>query len=172
MRPETILTFAGGASAIESAFLIGFEKFRSADGRTLKAGDSAWEHNLYRHPQRQGVQPEEIYTMQHDIYSSGVCLLEIGLWESFITYEADENEPISGTAMGIKFDDAEFSKPTLMKEHLIALAKKELPRKMGSRYVQVVVNCLTCLDKENVDIGDQKEFEDADGVVEDHGDEM
>lgn len=165
VRAETILTFADGVSAIESAFLIGFEKFRSADGRTLKAGDSAWEHNLYRHPQRQGVQPEEIYIMQHDIYSLGVCLLEIGLWESFINYEAGENGPIPGKVLGITFDDAEFSQPTLMKEHLIALAKKELPRKMGSRYEEVVINCLTCLDKDNVDFGDQKEFEDVDGVV-------
>lgn len=165
VRPETILTFAGATSAIESAFLIGFEKFRSADGRTLKVGDSAWEHNLYRHPQRQGVQPEEIYTMQHDIYSLGVCLLEIGLWGSFVCYETEESDPTPHTSLAITFDNAEFGKPILMKEHLVALAKNELPRKMGSRYEEVVVNCLTCLDKDNVDFGDQKDFEDVDGVV-------
>ena len=29
--------------------------------------------------ERQGVHPEEQLVMQHDIYSLGVCLLEIGL---------------------------------------------------------------------------------------------
>jgi hypothetical protein len=165
IRPETLVTFEGPKSVIESCFLIGFEKFRNADGRTLKVGDAAWEHNLYRHPQRQGVQPEEIYSMQHDIYSLGVCLLEIGLWDSFVSHESAENDPIPGTALDITLDVAEFSRPGLMKEHLVALAKSELPREMGERYEEVVVNCLTCLDRDNVDFGDQGEFEDADGVV-------
>lgn len=29
--------------------------------------------------------------MQHDIYSLGVCLLKIGLWKSFITYEGEDS---------------------------------------------------------------------------------
>ena len=36
---------------------------------------------------------------------------------------------------------------------------------MGERYEEIVVNCLTCLDKDNADFGDQRDFEDADGVV-------
>ena len=27
--------------------------------------------------------------MQHDVYSLGVCLLEIGLWRSFVAYSSD-----------------------------------------------------------------------------------
>ena len=38
-----------------------------ADGRTLQSGDSAWGKNLYRHPHRQGLHPQDIYVMQHDI---------------------------------------------------------------------------------------------------------
>ena len=30
--------------------------------------------------------------MQHDIYSLGVCLLEIGLWESFVEYSQEDEE--------------------------------------------------------------------------------
>ena len=79
VRPETILGFQTDDSAFGLFFLVGFEKVRMVDSRTRRSGDSAWEKNLYRHPHRQGLSPEDIYIMQHDIYSLGVCLLEIGL---------------------------------------------------------------------------------------------
>lgn len=71
--------------------------------------------------------------MHHDIYSLGVCLLEIGLWDSFVAHEADENGPIPGKVLDITFDDAVFNKPMAIKEHLVALAKKALPRRIESR---------------------------------------
>ena len=36
---------------------------------------------------------------------------------------------------------------------------------MGEWYQEVVVNCLTSLDEDNVDLGDGGEFEGADGVA-------
>jgi hypothetical protein len=39
------------------------------------------------------------------------------------------------------------------------------PKGMGERYEEIVVNCLTCLDQDNTDFGDQSDFEDMDGVV-------
>jgi hypothetical protein len=165
VRPETILAFQNNKSALGIVFLIGFEKIRMADGRTRRSGDSAWEKNLYRHPHRQGLNPEETYVMQHDIYSLGVCLLEIGIWESFVAYEDDTTGPTPTKSLGIALGDSEFSGPSLMKEHLVALAKHRLPRSMGEKYEQVVVNCLTCLDDDNADFGNQNEFEDADGVL-------
>jgi hypothetical protein len=136
-----------------------------ADGRTWLSGDSAWEKNLYRHPHRQGVNPEETYVMQHDIYSLGVCLLEIGIWESFVLYENDATAPVPATVLGIAFGGIEFSRPVLMKEHLVALVKRVLPKKMGERYKEIVANCLTCMDQDNADFGDQSEFEDIDSVL-------
>jgi hypothetical protein len=53
----------------------------------------AWDRNVYRHPLRQGDRPAEAYRMQHDIYSLGVCLLEIGLWESFVEYTTEHERP-------------------------------------------------------------------------------
>jgi len=79
VRPETVLGFQTNKPGSDLFFLVGFESIRTADGRTLRSGDSIWEKNLYRHPHRQGLNPEDIYNMQHDIYSLGVCLLEIGL---------------------------------------------------------------------------------------------
>jgi hypothetical protein len=166
VRPETILAFQDNKSALGSLFLTGFEKVRMAIGRTRLSGDSAWEKNLYRHPQRQGVNPEETYVMQHDIYSLGVCLLEIGMWESFVSYKNDATtDPVPATVLGITLGGTEFSRPVLMKEHLVALAKRDLPKGMGERYEEIVVNCLTCLDQDNADFGNQSEFEDMDGVL-------
>lgn len=84
IRPEAMLCFSDGPSP--TYYLAGFENFRREDGWTRQVGDDSLEHNLYRHPSRQGANPREYYVMQHDIYSLGVCLLEIGLWVSFIDY--------------------------------------------------------------------------------------
>ena len=165
VRPETVLGFQTDEPGFDLFFLVGFKNMRMADGRTLLSGDSTWEKNLYRHPNRQGLNPEDVYTMQHDIYSLGVCLLEVGLWESFLSYEDNATAPLPAAALGITLDGPEFKRPALMKEHLIALAKRDLPQRMGNRYESVVINCLTCLDQDNADFGDQSEFEDLDGVL-------
>lgn len=165
IRPETVLGFSSRESRFDLFFLVGFEKIRMADRRTLKFGDSDWEKNLYRHPDRQGMNPEEVYNMQHDIYSLGVCLLEIGLWESFLSYENGSAAPLPGAALGLTSNCPELIQPTMMKEHLVALAKRDLAKRMGERYEKVVLNCLTCLDDDNPDFGDQSEFEDPDGVL-------
>ena len=165
VRPETVLGFQTNESGSDNFFLVGFENIRAADGRTLRSGDSTWEKNLYRHPHRQGVNPEDIYTMQHDIYSLGVCLLEVGLWESFLLYTDSATAPLPAAALSITLEGPELHQPDLMKEHLTALAKRDLPKRMGERYKNIVVNCLTCLDQDNTDFGDQSEFEDQDGIL-------
>lgn len=50
---------------------------------------------LDRHPSRQDTQPEIDCRMQHDIYTLGVVLLEIGLWTSLAVEdsECDSNLP-------------------------------------------------------------------------------
>lgn len=84
ISPETILLLENEVSILGMPFLVGFEKFRLADGKTYHIGDSLWWQNLYRYPTRQGIRPSEDYVMQHDIYSLGVRLLEIGSWSSFV----------------------------------------------------------------------------------------
>ncbi|KAI0469098.1 hypothetical protein F4859DRAFT_505716 [Xylaria cf. heliscus] len=96
IRPETILLLRNNNAPSSSSrvlatplslFLVGFAKFRSEDGITYRAGDREWAKSLYSHPRRQGLTPLDVYVMQHDIYSLGACLLEIGLWESLICYD-------------------------------------------------------------------------------------
>ncbi|ERF69763.1 hypothetical protein EPUS_07589 [Endocarpon pusillum Z07020] len=167
IRPETLLIFQTQKSLLGASFLLGFEKFRLVDGRTIRCGDCIWEKDLYRHPHRQGLNPEEDYIMQHDIYSLGVCLLEIGLWESFVLYHDDDGDPSPSTVLSI-LNDAEndkINKAYLVKHALVDLAKQRLPSRMGDKYTDIVVACLTCLDESNTDFGHINEMEDADGVL-------
>jgi len=167
IRPETVLIFQNQKSVLGASFLLGFEKFRLVDGRTTRSGDCIWEKDLYRHPRRQGLKPEEDYTMQHDIYSLGVCLLEIGLWESLVIYHDEGSDP-SPSSVLTALDDPEedkIKKAFIVKDALVGLAKQRLPSRIGEKYTEIVVTCLTCLDESNTDFGDSSEFEDADGVL-------
>lgn len=165
IRPETILLIGNDDLSLGSAFLIGFDSFRMASGKTLRKGEASWERCLYQHPDRIGTVSTRDYIMQHDIYSLGVCLLELGLWDSFVSYPDGDSfstneKPLSlgrtailGPSRGLLFQD-----------HLLTLARGELRRRMGTRYSDVVITCLTCLDAGNVDFGEESEFEDEDGI--------
>lgn len=193
IRPETILniyqTVPGlpvssselrgqdDAVANEFAVLIGFDVFRDIEGRTLRLGDNNWERNLYRHPQRQGGNPSSDYEIRHDIYSLGVCLLEIGLWESFVVYEkpnagqqtTEDKGPWLGSELSTDVGSLSGSKllkdPREVKKVLLSLARGRLRRKVGTKYSKVVETCLTCLDSGNEDFGDEKEFRDELGIA-------
>jgi serine/threonine protein kinase len=180
IRPETILILSGGnygstdsRGSDEAAVLVGFDVLRGAEGQTNRLGDDDWEKNLYRHPRRQGKTLNTDYNMRHDIYSVGVCLLEIGLWGSFVEYEIlDEKDhrPFSlGSTIAVEAgitSGSEFLKsPERVKDRLLQLARGALRRNMGNKYSKVVETCLTCLDEDNEDFGDDNEFQDEDGFA-------
>ncbi|KAJ8058628.1 hypothetical protein OCU04_012804 [Sclerotinia nivalis] len=173
IRPEIILLFHSKEFDKHSlfAFLIGFESFRLAEGNTRHRGDAFWERNIYRHPTRQGIQPEEDYVMQHDIYSLGVCLLEIGMGDSLVLYRVGEKETepmpnqilFSGTNISATKDRRKKAFET--KRALVQLAQDLLPYRMGCRYTEIVITCLTCLDKGENSFGDGEDFLDENGVL-------
>jgi len=101
IRPETILIFEQEDMRTVAAFLVGFEIFRMADGRTYGHRDSSWEKNIYRHPHQQGFSSHEYYLMQDDIYALGVCLLEIGLWQSFVICDKEDGIPQSDNGIDL-----------------------------------------------------------------------
>ncbi|OCK79013.1 hypothetical protein K432DRAFT_330997 [Lepidopterella palustris CBS 459.81] len=168
VRPDNILMLKPREGSMEHAYLVGFEQVRTAEGTTSRIGDTAWERNLYRHPRRQGGTPEEDYVMQHDIYSLGVCLLELGIWRSFVDYEPGElgpQTPRPSLALELSSESVGFDKSFLVKDHLQSLARRALPRCMGTKYANIVETCLTCLDPDNTDFGDEREFQDSDGIL-------
>jgi hypothetical protein len=54
---------------------------------------------------------------------------------------------------------------TEVKKILVQIAEERLPITMGNKYAQVVVACLTCLDKGANVLGDESDFWDEDGIV-------
>ncbi len=168
IRPESFLTSTLDNGQSHSVFLVGFENFRREDGWTQRRGDNAPDRNLYRHPSRQGACPREDFILQHDIYSLGVCLLEIGLWQSFFTYSPQDGKPILtgllGIEPGVAANQIGHFVQMKAKDSLLHLAQTYLPRLMGTRYAEIVSTCLTCLDPDNGDFGDTAAFQDEDGI--------
>jgi hypothetical protein len=143
-----------------------------------------------RHPTRQGSLPEMHYQMQHDIYSLGVVLLEIGLWSSFSLPLVSHNSSSTTAPNPLFFPDANLSynsrsknplgPPSRIKAHLESLAMTELPSRLGKRYTDIVLLCLRCLDENRGDEnghcgdgfgfgfgigGEGEEIVDEDGIV-------
>lgn len=169
IRPDTIVVFETDDEARPSvSFLVGFENFRPAEGQTWLLGDLLWEKDLYRHPQRQGARPQEHYVMQHDIYSLGVCLLEIGLWTNFVIRTNELKSPLPCPELeiaGLLRQSSHEKRAFDVKCRLIETAKKLLPGSMGNKYTNVVLSCLKCLDKEGNRFGDSSDFQDTDGIL-------
>ena len=163
MRPETILVFPSPGKALGTPFLVGFQMFQSADGMTDRTGDDSWSKNLYRHPSCQGTHPDNIYRMQHDIYSLGVILLEIGLWSPFVDQTGQPGVALS-QIVTILQDRDQRKGASRIKKWLITMASCNLPPRMGDKYAEVVVACLTCLDKDS-ELGTESEFLEDDGIL-------
>ncbi|KAI9924255.1 hypothetical protein AWENTII_003040 [Aspergillus wentii] len=167
IRPETIIIFPDGANIIGPSFLTGFERIRPADAPTDHYGDLNWDRNIYRHPARQGLWPEELFKMQHDIYSLGVCLLEIALWTSFVRQDGNGITPWSELDLTDALADKDHRRgASVIKRHLVALAKDKLPCFIGDKYTDLTVSCLMCLDKGDQNtFGSEAELRDKDGII-------
>lgn len=168
ITPENIVLLHTENEALGTPFLVGFERFRFDERRTNMTGDDKWEKNIYRHPQRQGLLPEEVYSMRHDIYSVGVCLLEIGLWTSFVHYTEDLQ--VAGPDSELPIDSLVTEKnkrkaAAEIKKLLVEKALTHLPQLMGKIYTDVVVSCLTCIDRDSHFFKEASDFEDDDGII-------
>lgn len=168
VRPENIICFSTQDGYHDRPYLIGLERFRRIHASSMRSSDNLWQRDIYRHPSRQGTRPERDYIMQHDIYSLGVCLLEIGLWRSFLNWEAD-SETMSANEEFISQSDLAIKDPRKkafgIKKHFTQAARERLPGMVGQKYTDVVVACLTCLDPGNEEFGDDSGLDDDDGTL-------
>lgn len=202
IRPDSIVTFSKGNpkgsqavnsaalaginfNAIGQAYLMDWRMLRKQDMGSNRYGDEEWTKNFYRHEDRQGIEPQKRYDTKHDVYSLGVCLLEVGLWESFIV-EKDGTRALSdfflaaaleyGHTPKEKFKDTDpktsaeekykkmnaFCATGKLKDVFVAIAQAYLPQHMGSTYSRLVVKCL-----ENIEggFGNPKDFEGDQAVL-------
>lgn len=142
------------ANGFGNPYLTSWSLLRKATGLTSGPPVSAgYVHDLYRHPKRQGIQPEQRYNIGHDIYSLGVCLLEISLWEPFFDRDGQPSQLYRNMATelgNISFENVQSTEkmmaPWIMHKVLIALAKIEAPPRVGLGVSNLIVACLTCLE--------------------------
>ena len=178
VRPDNILTvfptdnLAFHSSKYPQMFLLGWERARRVDdNHTNLEGETLWERSLYQHPERwsdQGKREVEEFCMGHDIYSLGVCMLEILTWKLLALSSqmgaTAEAEPVIGKCLVEAFSQlrlAHSSKPRAefdsdgawvsqdainVQRMLLHIAGADLPAIAGQKLTDLVGRCLSCLD--------------------------
>ncbi|KAI0970292.1 hypothetical protein F4678DRAFT_436380 [Xylaria arbuscula] len=166
IRPESILLFEPVSenplqfrypAIIGAAFLTDWQYTRAIDEASHHEVYHDWVMAMYQHPERQvppGSVAECRYNIGHDIYSLGVCLLEIGLWDSFVVYNrgvpdlspmlrnAKASWRAANDAASITMLDAQIEQSVF-----INLAGDLLAYEMGEAYSKLVIQSLTCLER-------------------------
>ncbi|KAL8921163.1 MAG: hypothetical protein Q9172_004159 [Xanthocarpia lactea] len=110
-----------------SPYLFGYEFSRPSDGISLGICVEDFEHNVYRHPTRQGL-PSEYQKKKHDLYSFGIMMFEVGMW----------------SLVGSLFN-AEMRKdlaPSKMMKIIKLNAHERLGYRMGAAYQRATSSCL------------------------------
>ncbi|KAB8222425.1 hypothetical protein BDV33DRAFT_201413 [Aspergillus novoparasiticus] len=85
IRPRSILLLEGNDSL--TVFLLNWTAARNRESVSAHLGEHLWQQAIYQHPDRQSEYAMTGFEPRHDVYSLGVCLLEIFLWKSFTTAE-------------------------------------------------------------------------------------
>jgi hypothetical protein len=165
IRPECILLFepVPGDSpkirypkVIGAPFLVDWEHVRKTVEVSKRLAYDDWTMAMYQHPERQappGSVAESRYNIGHDIYSLGICLLEIGLWESFVVDSEGVPElspALSDTKAKWKRENGIASQSMtdsqIEQKVFIALAGDRLAYEMGEAYSKLAIKCLTCIE--------------------------
>lgn len=86
VRPRAILVLTpiDPASREMKLSLQDWSLVHEISGATTQLGETQWQRAIYQHPQRQTQYAESAYEPKHDIYSLGVSILQVLLWQSFV----------------------------------------------------------------------------------------
>lgn len=169
IRPENILLSQETnsddniipAERTPTLYLSGWQYARQVDhGVTNLRNETTLQKKIYQHPERQLPLADKEYSMAHDVYSLGVCMLEILNWDSVL--EAD-NASVSDAfkeafrALGNDTSGSEQDGctrfPELIKRTLVYLNEITTPVAAGAKISHLVQRFLTCLDEKD----DEKE---------------
>ncbi|MCJ1258865.1 hypothetical protein MMC24_006699 [Lignoscripta atroalba] len=147
-----------------SIYLVSWKLARMASAATKKSGEVTWWKGIYLHPTRQMEVAQEKYNMGHDIYSLGVCMLEILMWRPLV--DTVNGELVISNmfkdraeALGVLEKNQKESRgpmtesqlctadPKAVRKILIDLAETELPAAAGFKLSTLVLSCLSCLER-------------------------
>ncbi|PGG97956.1 hypothetical protein GX51_07069 [Blastomyces parvus] len=146
-----------------SVYLVGWWSMQAHAGiERMQEQDKGWHRAIYRHPDQWSE--NNLSNMGHDIYSLGVCLVEIAMWESLLVRKSGMEdggygegcfEPSELLVREAGFKDGRDLRRKGMrsregrmkvKDALLKIAEEKLPALVGSGYADVVRACLTCFD--------------------------
>jgi len=159
IRPSNILIFdlpTNGSSSVTGypygigrPAIVGFEEARAEAEESERIGNDVWEENIYRHPKRQGLNPNVKYSMLNDIYSLGIVFIEIALWRSSIALVTDSvtvrhNPDFWGNLYQTRCKEKD---PEKIHNLYRKLAKAVVPKTIGGKFAGVIDSCLTCLNQ-------------------------
>ncbi|CZR70158.1 uncharacterized protein PAC_20059 [Phialocephala subalpina] len=163
IRPANILLLKPSAVSTATTLFLGdwtlVRSFRTLTAHT--AGKNQWAEKLYLHPVRQKQNVEDRYTILHDIYSLGVCMLELLLGGDPLVLGGDDDASFdlcpllraafvsSGLLPGVVANAVSgkfFEDPEHVKAVLVKVAKEELPRRVGDKLATLTVKCLEGFD--------------------------
>ncbi|KAF4461321.1 het-s domain [Fusarium albosuccineum] len=164
IRPENILVYPSDAMRspiakpgedIPALTLCGWQYAREVEqGTTRLTGDITLQRKIYQHPERQLPTAEREYSMAHDVYSLGVCMLEILCWESVL----QPSPPFVSQAFVDTFNNLGFQPndrdpgdcytkfPNKNKAVLLSMCDKFIPCESGTKMTRIVRDFLMCLD--------------------------
>lgn len=114
IRPRSILLVQGSSTGNDSlaVFLLKWTAARNMDSVSAHLGEHLWQRAIYQHPDRQSEYAMAEFEPRHDVYSLGVCLLEIFLWKSFTVAKPPPKLTLYGSAGAGDGLDQELTSPT------------------------------------------------------------
>lgn len=130
--------------AITSALVQGFGYSRQhTEAQTIDRGRvlGDLESAIYRHPNYQG-EAASGYKIHYDIYSLGLILFEIAIWDPLLTLLAAKSKvkpPVDLSPNMVRFHQVEAME---LKRRAMIRVEYDLPYRMGSKYAEVVKWCL------------------------------
>lgn len=123
---------------LSKPYLVGFDTSRpNQPGEVSEKPFSTKEDDLYRHPSYKGSDPKS-FQPPFDLYSLGVILFEIGLWETISCQNGNRSR--RGTRPTMQ-SFTSFSDPSFV-QLVMKGPVMDLKRHMGIRYRNAVIACL------------------------------
>lgn len=149
IRSDNIILCLGAkTSTYVIPLLMGFHRARRVtDGSTKAELDEDWNARLYRHPARWRKAENLPFTRNHDVYSLGVVLLELGLGRSASSIVPPDlgakNLPKDDEAGPIPVSNLVSRVALEVVEKFVSASDKRLMPRQGPTFTKVVKDCLT-----------------------------
>ncbi|RSL82196.1 hypothetical protein CEP51_005322 [Fusarium floridanum] len=89
-----VMSDSRAADSALRIFLVNWRLVRKATNATTMQGETQWWRQIYQHPTRHLELAEVEYSMGHDIYSLGVCMIELLLWKPLVIQPSIDDPPV------------------------------------------------------------------------------